>query len=180
VSLAEHRPWVERLARWVGYRYASPAVEHADLVQEGLIALHGCAQTFDASHGATLRTYAGQRVVGAMVDELRRADPAWRAHRGGAEPVHFTSLEDAVDLQDQAHTPADLAELRDDCRALRRLVRELPAREREVIVSLFDCDEELKAMGGRLGVSDSYVCQLKQQALARLRLRFNALQRTMA
>jgi hypothetical protein len=27
VSLAEHRPWVARLARWVCYRYASPAVE---------------------------------------------------------------------------------------------------------------------------------------------------------
>lgn len=179
MSLAQHRPWVERLARWVGYRYRSE-LEHDDLVQAGLLGLHQAMQVFEDQGTASLRTFAARRVIGAMFDEMRRTDPVWRAHRGGAEPPQFTSLDDAVNLHDQAHTPADLAELRDDCRAVRLLVRELPARERAVIVGLFDCDEELRTVGQRLDVSDSYVCHIKKQALARLRLRFNALQRTPA
>ncbi len=179
MSLALHRPWVVRLARWVAFLYRSE-LEHDDLVQAGMIGLHRLLPTFDAQGGGDLRKFALRRVLGAMFDEMRRTDPAWRVHHGGSAPPQFTGLDGAVDLHDQAHTPADLAELRDDCRAVRRLVRELPAREREVIVGIFDCGEPLKTVGRRLGVSDVYVCDIKRQALARLRIQFTALQRTMA
>ena len=50
------------------------SVELDDLVQVGLIGLIEASRQFDASQGVLFETFASQRVRGAMLDELRRAD----------------------------------------------------------------------------------------------------------
>jgi RNA polymerase sigma factor for flagellar operon FliA len=55
--------------------------ELEDLVSCGLLALVQTVDRFDPAKGATFEQFAWTRVSGAMVDELRRHDPATRAAR---------------------------------------------------------------------------------------------------
>nr|WP_246239931.1 RNA polymerase sigma factor FliA [Pseudoalteromonas caenipelagi] len=53
-----------------------------DLVQSGMIGLIEATKNFDASKGASFETFAGIRIRGAMLDEIRRGDWAPRSvHR---------------------------------------------------------------------------------------------------
>lgn len=49
-------------------------VELDDLLQVGLIGLIQARESYDASQGASFATYAGIRIKGAMLDEVRRND----------------------------------------------------------------------------------------------------------
>ena len=178
--LADNRPWVKRLARWAVYRYGNAAVHVDDLEQAGMIALHRCAADYDPTIGASLRTFARTSVLGAMIDEIRAGSPTWREHRAGRPVPEFAPLEAAETVPTPEPSPAERAEMLSDCALLRRLVRQLPGRQRQVIADLFDREDTLRAVGERLAVSDSMVLTIKQQALARLRTRFNAQQRTPA
>lgn len=51
-----------------------PSVELDDLLQVGVIGLIQSGSTYDASRGASFSTYAGIRIRGAMLDEVRRND----------------------------------------------------------------------------------------------------------
>nr|WP_240722039.1 RNA polymerase sigma factor FliA [Pseudoalteromonas phenolica] len=50
-----------------------------DLVQSGMIGLIEASKNFDASKGASFETFAGIRIRGAMLDEIRRGDWAPRS-----------------------------------------------------------------------------------------------------
>lgn len=50
------------------------SVELDDLLQVGMIGLIQARDSFDASQGASFATYAGIRIKGAMLDEVRRND----------------------------------------------------------------------------------------------------------
>lgn len=45
-----------------------------DLIQSGMIGLLEAARNFDATKGASFETFAGIRIRGAMLDEMRRGD----------------------------------------------------------------------------------------------------------
>jgi len=45
-----------------------------DLVQSGMIGLLEAARNFDATKGASFETFAGIRIRGAMLDEMRKGD----------------------------------------------------------------------------------------------------------
>jgi RNA polymerase sigma factor FliA len=45
-----------------------------DLIQSGMIGLLEAARNFDVSKGASFETFAGIRIRGAMLDEMRRGD----------------------------------------------------------------------------------------------------------
>ena len=61
-------------------------VDVADLIQEGMIGLLDAAQNYNANQGASFETYAGIRIRGAMLDEIRRNDWAPRSvHRKARE-----------------------------------------------------------------------------------------------
>jgi RNA polymerase sigma factor for flagellar operon FliA len=50
------------------------SVQIDDLIQAGAMGLLEAARQYDASHGASFETYAGIRIRGAMLDEVRRHD----------------------------------------------------------------------------------------------------------
>ncbi len=65
------------LVKRIAYHLASrlPAsVQVDDLIQAGLIGLMEAAAHFDPGQGASFETYAGIRIRGAMLDEVRRND----------------------------------------------------------------------------------------------------------
>ncbi|MFM2478318.1 RNA polymerase sigma factor FliA [Celerinatantimonas sp. MCCC 1A17872] len=71
--VAKHSSLVKRIAHHLMARLpASVIVE--DLIQAGMIGLIEAARNFDGSKGASFETYAGIRIRGAMLDEIRRGD----------------------------------------------------------------------------------------------------------
>ncbi|MHB8919470.1 MAG: RNA polymerase sigma factor FliA [Halothiobacillus sp.] len=79
--VAEHANLVKRIAFHLMNRLPDH-VQAEDLIQAGMIGLLDAARLFDANQGASFETYAGIRIRGAMLDELRRNDWAPRSvHR---------------------------------------------------------------------------------------------------
>lgn len=79
--VTEHIDLVRRIAHHLMARLP-PSVQVDDLIQSGMIGLIEAARQFQGGQGATFATYAGIRIRGAMIDELRRADWAPRSvHR---------------------------------------------------------------------------------------------------
>ena len=78
-----HAPLVKRIAHHLMARLpASVLVD--DLIQSGMIGLLEAAKNFDGSKGASFETFAGIRIRGAMLDEIRKGDWTPRSvHRNG-------------------------------------------------------------------------------------------------
>ena len=68
-----HAPLVKRIAYHLMNRLP-PSVQVEDLIQAGMIGLLEAAGNYDAGQGASFETYAGIRIRGAMLDEIRRSD----------------------------------------------------------------------------------------------------------
>jgi len=88
-SLAEiveqHAILVKRIAYHLIARLPH-TVDVDDLIQTGMIGLLDAAQHYDTTQGASFETYAGIRIRGAMLDEIRRNDWAPRSvHRKARE-----------------------------------------------------------------------------------------------
>lgn len=73
VLINEHGDLVRRIAYHLIARLPS-SVQVDDLLQSGVIGLIEAARSFDDNQGASFETYAGIRIRGAMIDELRRLD----------------------------------------------------------------------------------------------------------
>ncbi len=71
--VTKHAPLVKRIAYHLMSRLP-PSVQADDLIQAGMIGLLEAAKNYDSSQGASFETYAGIRVRGAMLDEIRRTD----------------------------------------------------------------------------------------------------------
>jgi RNA polymerase sigma factor for flagellar operon FliA len=76
-----YAPLVKRIAHHLMGRLPQ-SVQVDDLVQAGMIGLLEALKHYDDTHGASFETYAGIRIRGAMLDEVRRNDWAPRSvHR---------------------------------------------------------------------------------------------------
>ncbi|ADE16632.1 RNA polymerase sigma factor, FliA/WhiG family [Nitrosococcus halophilus Nc 4] len=77
----QYAPLVKRIAYHLLTRLP-PSVQLDDLIQAGMIGLLEAARNYNASQGASFETYAGIRIRGAILDEIRRNDWAPRSvHR---------------------------------------------------------------------------------------------------
>jgi RNA polymerase sigma factor for flagellar operon FliA len=87
---------VKRIAYHLSARLPS-TVDVDDLLQSGMIGLLEAASNFDPSRGASFETYAGIRVRGAMLDDIRRQDWTPRSvhqkYRKVAEAVRAVEAE---------------------------------------------------------------------------------------
>ncbi len=81
-----------------------PCVQLDDLVQSGMIGLLEAAKNYDGTKGASFDTYAGIRVRGAMIDEIRKGDWAPRSvHRNTrmvAQAIHEIENKSGRDARD--------------------------------------------------------------------------------
>lgn len=77
----EHADLVKRIAYHVAARLP-PSVDVEDLIQSGVVGLIEAARHYNGERGASFETYAGIRIRGAIMDELRKGDWAPRSvHR---------------------------------------------------------------------------------------------------
>ncbi|WP_169337175.1 RNA polymerase sigma factor FliA [Arsukibacterium perlucidum] len=87
-----HAPLVKRIAYHLLARLpASVLVD--DLIQSGMIGLIEAAKNFDGSKGASFETFAGIRIRGAMLDEMRRGDWTPRSVHRNARLIADTIAE---------------------------------------------------------------------------------------
>ncbi len=79
--IERHAPLVKRIAYHLLARLPA-SVQVEDLVQAGMIGLLEASKKYDSGKGASFETYAGIRIRGAMLDEVRKGDWAPRSvHR---------------------------------------------------------------------------------------------------
>jgi RNA polymerase sigma factor for flagellar operon FliA len=100
------------LVKRIAYHLVSrmpPNVEVDDLIQSGMIGLLDAAKHYSAAKGANFETYAGIRIRGAMLDEVRKSDWTPRSvHRNMREMADVVRKIE----NDKGHdaTPTDIAE----------------------------------------------------------------------
>lgn len=214
-----YAPLVRRIAFHLSGRLPA-SVHPADLIQAGMIGLFEAVRNYDVNYGASFVTYAGIRIRGAMLDEVRKSDWAPRSvHRRAremaqavakiesvkcgiardheiAETLGITLGEyhDAVqdvrrqrvlNFDDAAldegaiaegafkkdNDPCDALQAYQAQQALAAALAVLPERERLVLTLYYHEELNLREIGAVLTVSESRVCQIHGQALARLKTR---------
>ncbi len=101
--VSKHAALVKRIAFHLMSRLP-PSVQADDLIQAGMIGLLEASRNYDASQGASFETYAGIRIRGAMLDEIRRTDwtprSVHRKARQVAEAVRQIENEFGRDARD--------------------------------------------------------------------------------
>jgi RNA polymerase sigma factor for flagellar operon FliA len=215
----EHAPLVKRIANHLRGRLPE-GVDLDDLIQVGLIALLDAARQYSPTKGASFETYAGIRVRGAMLDEVRSTDwtprSVYRRQReltaaiqavenrtGKPADSREIAAEMGISLDDYfrmvsastSHRVFSLDQETDDGEgllhqipdpdlepslelesdefrlALAEAIRSLPERESLVMSLYYEEELNLKEIGEIIGVTESRVCQIHGQALARVRAR---------
>jgi len=103
-----HADLVKRIAYHLVSRMP-PNVEVDDLIQSGMIGLLDAAKHYSATKGANFETYAGIRIRGAMLDEVRKSDWTPRSvHRNMREMADVVRKIENAKGQDAS--PTDIAE----------------------------------------------------------------------
>ena len=110
-----YAPLVKRIAHHILARMPS-SVQVDDLIQAGLVGLLEASRNYDTTKGASFETYAGIRIRGSMIDDVRRGDWAPRSvHRNsrlvsnGIQAVENRTGRDATDQEvaDELDMPID-------------------------------------------------------------------------
>ena len=222
--VVEHAPLVKRIAYHLKARLPE-SVQVDDLIQAGMIGLIEASRKYDAQQGAQFATYAGIRIRGSMLDELRKNDWAPKSvHRKARELADaIKSIEgrtgrDARDQEIAEELGIDLDEyhrilqegnacivsmeqygldkeeflpglvdnhsnpelqfyesrFRDN---LKNAIASLPERERIVVSLYYESEMKLREVGSIIGVTESRVSQLLNQAHARLSARMEEWQK---
>jgi len=121
----KHAPLVKRIACHLINRLPA-SVQLEDLIQAGMIGLLEASRNYDEAQGASFETYAGIRIRGSMLDEIRKNDWAPRSvHRKArmvaeaVREIEHAEGRDARDTEIAAALGMDLDEyykiLQDNC-----------------------------------------------------------------
>lgn len=99
----QYAPMVKRIAHHLLARLPS-SVQFDDLLQAGMIGLLEASKNYDASKGASFETYAGIRIRGTMLDEVRKNDwlprSVYRKSRMIAEAIRQVENDTGRDAKD--------------------------------------------------------------------------------
>lgn len=98
-----YTPLVKRIAYHLISRLPSNIIID-DLIQAGMIGLLEAARNYDPTQKASFETYAGIRIRGAMIDEIRRCDWAprsvYRKARQVTEAIHYVEMHTGREARD--------------------------------------------------------------------------------
>ncbi len=102
-QIVRHASLVKRIAYHLLNRLP-PTVQIDDLIQAGMVGLLEAASNFDAEMGASFETFAGIRIRGSMIDEIRRSDwtprSVHRKFRSVSEAIRKIENETGEDAKD--------------------------------------------------------------------------------
>ena len=154
-----------RLVVSIARKHLRPSLSLMELVSDGTMTLMRAVDSFDVHRGHKFSTYATL----ALMKGFARSVPQMLANRarGTSEETETTMVEVA-----DRRTPiaAERFLVREE---VTHLLRQLDARERDVLRGHFGLDDGAAAtyeqLGERLGLSKERVRQIEQAALAKLR-----------
>lgn len=178
-AIVTHLPLVRSMVRKLARRLPGN-VRQEDLIAAGVIGLFDSLRRNGGDGGEAFRGYARTRIRGAIFDELRAQDWLPRRERDRATSLEaetgtpagsFVSLDDqpeeaALAGPGDPHEALEAGRLRS---ALAHAIERLPERERCVVGRYYFEGARLKDIGAELGLSEPRICQLRAQALGRLR-----------
>ncbi len=149
-------------------------VELSELVALGNLGLCEARRRYDGRRGVPFAAFAAMRIRGAMLDGLRQEDLVSRSERGRIRAGECSASISQVELDDndtfsQNEAVDERLARMSEIAELRRMLPQLPERERTVLQRHFFEELPLKVIGEELGVTESRVCQIVSAAVSRLR-----------
>ena len=162
-----------------------------DIESAALIGLINAVDRYDPERGVPFEGYAGLRIRGAVLDELRRLDDHTRDERRRARSVAddtdpeigayraTLSLDLLLETGDRDWAAEDATDDRYESQDLRTRVegalRCLPPRQRELLARYYGDSLTLRESAARMGISEARACQLHGRAIVNLRRELAAL-----
>jgi RNA polymerase sigma factor FliA len=156
-----------------------------DVESAALIGLINAIDRYDPDRGVPFEGYAGLRIRGAILDELRGLDDHTRGERRRAREVPedsepeigaygaTLSLDLLLETGDRDWAADDEAVGESDNQDLRARVEGaldcLPPRQREVLARYYGESLTLRESAVRMGISEARACQLHGRAIHNLR-----------
>lgn len=165
-----------RLVVFIARRFENTGVNIEDLISIGTIGLIKAIGTYRRDKNIKLATYASRCIENEILMHIRKIANQ-KAEVSLNEPINMDYDGNELLLSDILGTDEDmiLRPLEDDVDLciLRQAVRELPDREREIILMRFGLEgrRELtqKEVAQKMGISQSYISRLEKRIMTRLR-----------
>ena len=176
------RTLIERNLRLVAYiarRFENTGINIEDLISIGTIGLIKAVNTYRSDKNIKLATYASRCIENEILMHLRKTAPQ-KSEVSFDEPLNTDWDGNELLLSDILGTDEDMImrPLEDDVDIciLRQALRDLPDREREIVLMRFGLEgrRELtqKEVAQKMGISQSYISRLEKRIMLRLKKEF--------
>lgn len=165
-----------RLVVFISRRFENTGINLEDLISIGTIGLIKAISTYRMEKNIKLATYASRCIENEILMYIRKIS-AQKTEVSLDEPINMDYDGNELLLSDILGTEEDmiLRPLEDDvdlC-VLRQAVKELPEREREIVIMRFGLygHKELtqKEVAQYMGISQSYISRLEKRIMLKLR-----------
>ena len=165
-----------RLVVFISRRFENTGVNLEDLISIGTIGLIKAISTYRLDKNIKLATYASRCIENEILMHIRKIS-SQKAEVSLDEPINMDYDGNELLLSDILGTDEDmiLRPMEDDVdlTILRQAVKELPEREREIVVMRFGLygHKELtqKEVAEYMGISQSYISRLEKRIMQKLR-----------
>ena len=168
-----------RLVVYIARRFENTGINLEDLISIGTIGLIKAISTYRLDKKIKLATYASRCIENEILMYIRKTTHQ-KAEVSLDEPINMDCDGNELLLSDILGTEEDLIlrPLEDDVdlRVLRQALKELPDREREIVLMRFGLEgrKELtqKEVAQKMGISQSYISRLEKRIMQRLKKEF--------
>lgn len=165
-----------RLVVFIARRFESTGINLEDMISIGTIGLIKAIGTYRRDKNIKLATYASRCIENEILMYIRKIANQ-KSEISLDEPINMDYDGNELLLSDILGTDEDVIArpLEDDVDIclLRQAVRELPEREREIVLMRYGLDgrKELtqKEVAQKMGISQSYISRLEKRIMLRLR-----------
>ena len=168
-----------RLVVYIARRFENTGTHLEDLVSIGTIGLIKAIGTYRMDKNIKLATYASRCIENEILMHIRKISNQ-KTEVSLDEPINMDCDGNELLLSDILGTDEDMImkplEENVDLCVLRQILRELPQREREIVLMRFGLEgrKELtqKEVAQKMGISQSYISRLEKKIMVRLRKEF--------
>ena len=165
-----------RLVVFIARRFENTGVNLEDLISIGTIGLIKAVGTYRRDKNIKLATYSSRCIENEILMHIRKIS-GQKAEISLDEPINMDYDGNELLLSDILGTDEDLVSsaLEDDVDLclLRQALRELPPREREIVLMRYGLEghKELtqKEVAQKMGISQSYISRLEKRIMQRLK-----------
>lgn len=165
-----------RLVVFIARRFENTGINLEDMISIGTIGLIKAISTYRRDKNIKLATYASRCIENEILMYIRKIANQ-KTEISLDEPINMDYDGNELLLSDILGTDEDMImrPLEDevDLKLLRQAVKELPDREREIVLMRYGLEghQELtqKEVAVKLGISQSYISRLEKRIMLRLR-----------